>query len=317
MVAADFSADPLGALRNERDKLAHALLAPNTQTGYHFDWIVWSKWSARMSTEALPASPEMVGLYATDQLLTGHKVSTVRRRIAAVVHMHRSLDYPSPVTQETRDLLRGARRMRTESIRQVRPLTVENVRAISLLLTGVGTPPALRNRALIVTGFASALRSSNLAALNLEDAEFTEQGLRLSIRRSKTDQEGRGAHVGIPPGKHLETCAANCLAVWIRARGGWPGPLFSRMDGHSPRDRPILPERVGQIVQQLVVLIGLDPRKYGGHSLRAGVISALAEAGASDLTIARQSLHRDMATLKRYVRPLDVFRHNPCELLDL
>lgn len=308
--------DELVNLRNERARLFKGLLARNTQNGYRYDFQGFIAWCEKVKASAVPASTETISLYVTDQLLRGSKIATVRRRLAALTHVHRCLNHPPPVTSEILNLLKGARRLSMEQPRQVAPLTLDNVRTISLLLTAEDTGLAFRNRALLVAGFGSALRSSNLASLKLADLEFTEKGLLLRIRRSKTDQEGKGALVGLPHGKHPETCPVRCLLSWIERRGSFPGPVFTRFDGHPPRDRALQPERISQVVQELVARIGLDPTKYGGHSLRAGLITALAEAGASDLTISRQSLHRDMATLRRYVRPMDVFRNNPCELLD-
>jgi integrase len=197
----------------------------------------------------------------------------------------------------------------------MKPLTLALVREIAVELAGQDTPIALRDRAIVLVGFASALRSANLVALDLADVEFVEEGVRLRVRKEKQDQEGKGRWLGIPHGKHPETCAVKALREWI-GRGGWfPGPLFTRFDNQGKR-RPLQAERICQIVQACLRGIGRDPRGYGSHSMRAGFVTEAGLAGAQLLLIAQQTGHRDMSVLQRYFRR-DVFRSNVCGLLDL
>jgi integrase len=301
-------------------KYTKALLAPNTQRGYRFDWRAFCGWCTTLGVDSLPASADTIYLHVDGMLSRGLKVTTAKRRVAAVKYMHAAAE-PNPVNHEIRDLLRGARRLKTEQVRKVRPLTIENLRAISRMLALDETPVALRNRAAVVVGFASALRCASLSALLLEDAIFCQEGLILRIRKSKTDQEGRGMLIGIPHGKHLETCAVRCLQDWLVHRGGLaPGPLFTRLKpgrASTGMDVPLQPERFGQIVQQCVRRIGLPWREYGGHSMRAGFITEAGEANISDWLIAAQSGHSDMATLREYFRRRDVFKANSCSMMDL
>jgi integrase len=307
----------LERLKSERDKLTEALLAKNTRKGYRYAWAGFVRFASRLDASALPATPDTVSLYAVELLGGGLKVATVSHRLAAVARMHRDHHHLCPVTSEVKSLLEAARRLRIEQVHQVLPLSLDHLRMISTGLIAEDTALSLRNRSIVLVGFASALRSANLAGLLLDDAEFSERGVVLKIRHSKTDQAGKGRLVGVPHGKHLDTCPVKSLESWIGRRGNFPGPLFSRLDWHSPRGRAIEPERIGQIVQQAVKRIGLDPKLYGGHSLRAGFVTEAGESGAGELQIASQTGHKDLSVLRAYFRRQDVFRSNPVGLLDL
>jgi integrase len=308
----------LSAMMDTRNELEAALLSKNTKKGYYYDWQLFLKFCRQMKMESLPADTHAVCMYAAWMLgERGLKVTTVERRLAVVAQMHKRNQMDSPVTQEVRKLLCGARRGRKEKVRQVKPLTLDQLRAIAQ--TAPDTAIGARDKAIVLVGFASALRSASLAMLLLEDVEFSERGLILTIQKEKQDQEGRGRLIGIPKGKRAETCAVLALQNWLAHRGQAPGVLFSRLDNRksSNLDRPIEPERICQIVQEALLRIGLDDPLYGSHSMRAGFITAAGEAGIGDRQIAAQSGHKDMNTLKRYHRHSDVWKGNAAALLDL
>jgi site-specific recombinase XerD len=316
MAAADSNAARLAELLRERGKLTDALTAPLTQRGYRYDWAAFERWCASLGLAPLPATTEVVSLYVTERLIDGCKTSTVARNLGAIVDRHRKAGMPSPVNDEVRVLLRGARRLRDERLTQSRPLSTGEMRAISQRLLLEGTPMAMRDRAIILVGFASALRSANLVSLQLADLEFCEQGVRLWIGREKTDQEAKGRLIGLPHGKHPETCPVAALRTWIARRGEFPGPVFTRLVGASPL-RSLQPEQVARIVKKAVAGSGFEVAAVGSHSLRSGFVSEAGQNGASELQIALQTGHRDMATLRRYLRPKDIFRVNACAWLGL
>ena len=306
----------LDQLRLEETRLRQGLVSRNTVLGYGYDVQMYSAWCARFRLEALPSTPETLALYLTDLLRQGKKITTARRRKCAIVHEHVSHGLASPLTHEIRELLTGAQRLRGEKPRQMRPITIAQLNKISVALAKIGTPTALRNRALLVLGFASALRRSNLAALNLADIEFSREGLIVSVSREKNDQKGVGRSVGLPRGKHANTCPVRVLRDWLRVRGRHAGPLFPRLDP-THEGEPLDGEFVCRIVKDALVLIDVDPTQYGAHSLRAGFITAAGEAGVGELLIASQSGHRNMQTLRRYFRRTDLFRANACAMVGL
>ena len=316
MTSVDSTESSVLKLRLEATRLRHGLMADNTLMGYRYDARMYSAWCEHFHREALPTSPETLSLYVTDLLSQGKKITTARRRTCAVAYNHRCHGLASPVTTEVQEVLNGAQRIRAEKPRQMRPLTVKQLRQISAQLARVGTPRSMRNRALLVVGFASALRRSNLGDLNLADVEFVRQGVILHINREKQDQEGRGRSIGLPWGRHPNTCPVRVLRAWLRIRGKEPGPLFPRLNP-ARKGQALNGECICRIVKQAARGIGLDPTDIGGHSLRAGFITAAGEAGAGELLIASQSGHRNMEILRRYFRRTNLFRSNACAMVGL
>jgi len=306
-------------LREQRARFQQSCFARATELGYGYDWRMFQAWCNERQRNPLPASPESLAFYLTALLTAGHKVTTVRRRQCAIAHHHRILGYPSPVTEDVRRLISGATRQRCERPRQMRPLTIDQLRDIVGALTQVGTIKAIRDRAIMLIGFFSALRRSNLAELIMTDLEFSPKGLVIEVRKEKQDQTGRGRLIGIPPGKHELTCPLRALRCWLERRGPEPGPVFTRLDrARKGSEMPMDGECVERIVKRSVAAIGLDPRdRYGAHSLRAGFVTAAGEAGATDLLIAAQTGHRSPYVLRRYFRRSDVFKSNACTVLDL
>ena len=306
------------ALHLERSKFTSALVAENTKIGYRYDQSDFRRFGASMGLEILPASTETLSLYVTSMLVRGLKTRTCGRRVAAVLHLHRSLGLPAPPTEEIHDLLRGARRMRAEKPDRVLALRIGELRAISVMLLAENSRYAIRNRAMILTGFTGALRNANTAGLMLSDLAFVDKGVELTLRKSKTDQEGRREQlVGLPYTKHVETDPVIALKRWLACRGDFAGPIFTRLDAHAPREQPLLPERIGQIVRQSIEKAGYDSRLYGGHSLRSGMITEAGLAGVGELLIGNTSGHRDMSTLRGYFRKRDVWEKNIVGQLDL
>jgi integrase len=204
-------------------------------------------------------------------------------------------------------MLSGARRLLPQRKRQMTPLSVEQLRAISRELAKSKRLTAARDRALLVLGFASALRRSSLAALRVEDVEFRKEGLAIRVTSEKQDRTGQGRTVGVMRGKHAATCPVRTLTAWLKRRGNEPGPLFPRQGrGGGPLDG----DSITRIVKSCVRLIGLDPTDWGAHSTSAGLITEAGLNGLGDLQISQQSGHRNMAILRGYFRPQELFRGN-------
>lgn len=295
-------------------QIEEARYALNTRKGYLNDWTLFSAWCRASARESLPASAETVRLYLVDLLRRGLKISTAERRLSALAHYHRQEHHDfSGARKEARELLEVAKRFRQEQPRQMRPLTVAQLRRIARQLRRDGSPRALRDRAVLVLGLGSALRRGSLAALELSDIEFQTKGVLVRIRREKNDQTGRGRLIGLPKGHNADTCPVRALRDWLSCRGREAGPLFTH-DGTLDR---ITGAYVACIVKSAVDSIGLDPTLYGGHSLRAGFVTAAGESGASELVIAAQTGHRNMAVLRRYFRQTDVWRVNAAGMIGL
>ena len=183
----------------------------------------------------------------------------------------------------------------------------------------------MRDRAVVLLSYAGALRRSEPAALLLGDLLWPEEGLVLTLGRSKTDQEGRGREVAIPRGRHPDTCPVRALELWLEAAGldrhaaeDAKTPLFRAIDRHGNiQPGPLHPNSIGEILKRAVTRAGYAPAGYGGHSLRAGFCTQAARSGASAFTIMRQTGHRSVATLARYIREAELFRDAPASKLGL
>jgi integrase len=202
----------------------------------------------------------------------------------------------------------GIRRTKGTAQQGKDPLLTEDVRAIAAAL-----PEGLlgvRDRALLLLGFAGAFRRSELVSLNAEDVTFTGDGLVILLRRSKTDQEGEGRKVGIPYGSHPETCPVRALRVWLDALGITEGPLFRSVQHGRIQPGRLCDEAVALMVKRHAKALGKDARRFAGHSLRAGLVTSAAIAGVSERSIMRQTGHRSHAILQRYIRDASLFREN-------
>lgn len=304
-------------LRLERGKLTvRGASAHNTEKGYAYDFGMFERWALTMCLKTLPASDETVSLYLTHLISDGKKVSTATRRAAAIARIHRDRGLPSPVTAECRAVLRGARRIKGEAPRQMHPLSLAQLRAIAAALGEDATPMAIRNRAILVVGFASALRRCNIVALRLADVEFTAGGAVLHIRHEKNDQRGAGRMIGLPFGEHPDTCPVRCLQAWLKVRGSFSGPLFTHVYPR-PSKQGLHTETIALVVQRALTRIGEDNSGYAGHSLRAGFITEAGEANCSEILIAATSGHKCMAVLRTYFRRRDLFKANATGMIGL
>ena len=307
------AADPFAILR-----MRDGLTAANTIKGYRHDWKIFAAWCSLAHRNSFPATAETLCFFVERELTRGRKISTTVRRVTSVKYVHRAAGFESPAGAGVQELLVRAQRLTGEQPRQMEPLSLAQIRTMSEQLRALNIERAFRDRAILVIGFASALRRASLADLLLSDVQVRSEGLVLHIRREKQDQEGRGRNIGLPIGKHEDTSPASCYADWLRARGSAEGPLFFAFDRWDRMERRAMtPASVGKVVKRAVRGIGLDPARYSGHSLRSGFITEAAEAGAGELLIASQTGHRSMEILRRYFRRRDLFKANACFAIGL
>jgi len=289
-----------------------------TLRAYGSDWRDFETWCKANGRAALPAVPSTIALYLADS--AGRSaVATLQRRLAAISKSHSAAGLASPCTMqhaEVSETWKGIRRSMGVGQTQKAPAEVEAIRAMVEALT-----PGLlgvRDRALILLGFAGAFRRSELVALDVDDLVFERGGIAVTIRRSKTDQEGAGRKIGIPFGSNPSTCPVRAAQDWIEIAGISSGPLFRGVDRHSRISPGRLADKsVALIVKRCAQATGLDPALYAGHSLRSGLATSAARAGVSERAIARQTGHKSMAMLRRYIREGELFRENAASAVGL
>jgi len=282
--------------------------AENTLRAYRSDWTHFEEWCSRQGLAPLPAAPATVALYITALAEAGRAVSTIRRRLASISAAHQAAGHQSPTQDmQVKTIWAGIRRAKGTAQRQVAPVVTEHLRAIVGALQ-LDTLAGLRDRALLLVGFIGAFRRSELVGLNVEDLTPTAEGFVVTLRRSKTDQEGEGETKAIPYGANAETCPARALRAWLDAAGITSGPVFRAVNRHGQVSARRLSDRaVALIVKRSVEAVGLDASRFSGHSLRAGFATAAARAGASERDIARVTHHKSDRVLRRYIRDAQVF----------
>ena len=166
-------------------------------------------------------------------------------------------------------------------------------------------------------GFAGAFRRSELVALNVDDLVFGEQGVVVTLRRSKTDQTGAGRQVAVPYGRHADTCPVTALRAWLEAATITEGPVFVSVDRHGNADGRLSDRAVALVVKHYAKAIGRDENDFAGHSLRAGFATEAARAGAQELDIMRTTGHKSLPMLRRYIREGNLWRGNAASKLGL
>jgi site-specific recombinase XerD len=298
-----------------RDFVA-ASRAENTTRVYRTGWAQFTAWCDQHGVLALPASPKTVACYVAD-LAKVAKPATIDLRLAAISAAHGAAGHDTPTKEEAVRLVRrGVRRTLGTAQRQVRPVTVPELRT---MFQGLGTDPGgCRDRALLLLGFAGALRRSELVGLDLADVTEGADGLTVHLRRSKTDQEGAGRTVGIPFGSNPVTCPVRAWRAWLELSSITEGAAFRPVDRHGHIGTTRLSgQAVALVLKRHAARAGLDPAEVAGHSLRAGLATSAAAAGIPERVIAEQTGHKGMAMLRRYIREGSLFRENAASAVGL
>lgn len=235
----------------------------------------------------------------------GHPAIDYEPRVAAIRYAHKLAGYEVPTDDErVRSVVRGHRRVASTAPTRKAPATAERIIAMALV-PGAGVK-AIRDRALLLLGFAGAFRRSELVALDIDDLHETDAGLRVNIRRSKTDQEAEGATIAILKGSLA--CPVVAVKNWLEAAKITSGPVFRRVrKGGAIGDR-LTDQSVADIVKAQAERVGLDPTLFAGHSLRAGFLTSAAAKGASIFKMMDVSRHKSVDTLRGYVREAELFQ---------
>jgi integrase len=282
--------------------LQHSL-ASNTQLAYHSDLAHFKSWGG-----TIPASDNLLAEYIAAHANT-LAVATLVRRLASISKAHAARGLPSPTRSElVRATLRGIKRTRGCAQREAKPLLRDDLLMV-LDATGDGLKDT-RDRALLLIGFAGALRRSELVGLDVGDIEHVRQGIVLHLRRSKTDQDGQGRKIGIPFGRG-RWCPVAALDAWVVASRIIEGAIFRPVDRHGRIHAARLSgEAVSLVIRERTAAAGLDPTRYSGHSLRAGLATSAAQAGVPTWRIRAQTRHASDAMLARYIRDGELFTDN-------
>jgi integrase len=311
---------PRAALAMAKSKAYQAAAdAPATLRAYAADLAHFKAWCEAHGFQPMPASSETVGAYLAATGL-GYALPTLRRRVAAIARAHRiakqPLDTRHPAIRET---LRGIARTHGEPARRSAALTTPEIRRLIEVCSD--DLAGIRDRALILIGFAGALRRSELVGLDDAHVRPTPTGLRLMIPRSKTDTAGEGAEVGITCGSQADTCPVRALHAWLGAAAITDGPIFRRVtQWGTVGTQRLHPDAVRQILTRWAVAAGitgtlLEP--VTPHGMRAGFVTTAYRNGVSDEEIMGHTRHRSLTTMRSYVRRAKLGGSSPSGKLDL
>jgi site-specific recombinase XerD len=299
----------LAGLEIEASEYLAKSLASNTLRAYRADWEDFQVWCSRRRFTALPATPRAVALYITE-LSRALKISTIGRRLITISQAHKLRGFPSPTEDEAvRKVWRAIRKEKSVAPTRKAPTLTSHIRK---MISGLPTNSmGIRDRALILIGFAGAMRRSEITAIEVSDLEMGDDGIVIHIRRSKTDQLGSGRKIGIPYGSHTRTCPVDALKEWLAVSGITEGPLFRGLTRSGKLQSNGLSDRmVARIVKRCIERAGYDAAKFAGHSLRSGLATAAAMAGVSERSIQNQTGHKSVVTLRRYIRDGSLFKDN-------
>jgi site-specific recombinase XerD len=291
-----------------REYVRHSL-ASNTLRAYASDWRDFNNWCQSNSRVPLPALPETVSLYLSG--LADHaKTSTLTRRISAISQAHQAAGFETPTQSPlVRQVMKGIRRVNGTAQAGKSPVKVDHLRTIMADLDPE-RPLDVRDRALLLIGFAGAFRRSELIGLDIEDLEFNDDGLVIHLRRSKTDQTGEGRDVGIPYGSTPATCPVRAVKDWLSVLKTEAGPVFRTINRHGKIFESRLSDKaVALVVKRLMAGQGISG-DFAGHSLRAGLATAAASAGVPERAIMNQTGHKSLATMRKYIREGSLFLEN-------
>lgn len=300
---------------SEKSKLRlQSSKADNTIKAYSADWRDFADWCAHHEAQALPATAETIVNYIND-LADNAKANTVSRRITAISENHIAAGFD----REDNPTKSGIVRFAMSAIRREKgtfqhgkaPILLETLQLIAGNFVGDDLP-TLRDKALILLGFAGAFRRSELVAVQVENLTFTPQGLVVFIPRAKGDQLGKGSTIGIPYAPNPAICAARAVREWLDVTGLKEGPLFRPFTKNQKlRNVQLSDKSVALIVKENIKKAGLDEREFAGHSLRRGFATSAAQHDIDTLSIMRQTRHKSEKMVHRYIEQGNIFKENP------
>jgi len=275
--------------------------AANTLRAYKADFKDFSAFCAKNGLSSMPTEPKILSLYLTHLSATS-KFSTLKRRIASISVIHKIkghyLDTKHPIIMEN---LLGIKRVKGSNQKAKKPILINDLKLIINVIdqTNQTEKRKIRDKAIILIGFSGGFRRSELVNLIYDDVEFVNEGVKIFIKRSKTDQSGEGMTKAIPYFDNQLFCPVVNLKNWMNNSEIKSGKIFDISD-----------KSIALIVKKYASLSGLDPNKYSGHSLRSGFATATAESGAEERNIMAMTGHKTSQMVRRYIQEANLFKNN-------
>ena len=282
--------------------------SPNTLRAYESDYKDFSVFCIKNNFSSMPADPKIISLYLTHLSQTS-KFSTLKRRIASISVIHKLKDHyidtKHPIIREN---LLGIKRLKGSNQKAKKPILINDLKQIIDVITKLNIKEIrkTRDKALILIGFAGGFRRSELVALEIDDIEFVREGVKIFVKRSKTDQSGEGMTKAIPSFDSTLYCPVLHLQDWMAKGKSINRKIF-----------PISDKSVALIIKKYANLAGLDGSRYAGHSLRSGFATSTAESGAEERNIMAMTGHKTTQMVRRYIKEANLFKNNALNKLKI
>ena len=288
--------------------------ANNTIRAYKSDFNDFGLFCAKNGFKSLPTEPKIVSLYLTYLSTKEVKMSTLKRRLVSIGVIHKLkghyLDTKHPSIIEN---IMGIKRRKGSSQKGKKPLLINNLKALIKAINRLDINPIIkfRDRTIVLIGFSGGFRRNEIISLNYDDIEFVSEGLKITLRRSKTDQYGEGSLKGLPYFDNPVYCPVISLQNWLKISEINSGPLFRRFSkGSKLTEKRLTDQTVALIIKKYLNLAGLDSKNYSGHSLRSGFATSAAESGAEERSIMAMTGHKSTEMVRRYIKEANIFKNN-------
>ena len=286
----------------------------NTFRAYKSDFKDFEIFCVQNGLKSLPSDPKIVSLYLTHLSTKDLKMSTLKRRLVSIGVIHRLkghyFDNKHPSIIEN---LMGIKRRKGSNQEGKKPILISHLKAIINVIDQVDKAEIkkLRDRTIILIGFSGGFRRNEIVSLNFEDFDFVTEGVKIHIRRSKTDQFGEGSIKALPYFDSSEYCPVISLKKWIKISKINSGPIFRRFSrGLKLSEKRLTDQTVALLIKEYLNIAGIDSKNYSGHSLRSGFATTAAESGAEERSIMAMTGHKSTEMVRRYIKEANLFKNN-------
>ena len=288
--------------------------APNTIRAYRSDFNDFQLFCSKNGFRALPSDPKIVSLYLTYLSTNDAKMSTLKRRLVSIGVIHKLkghyLDTKHPAIIEN---IMGIKRRKGSIQNGKKPILISYLKQLIDVIDEQKKKDIkkLRDRSIILIGFSGGFRRNEIVSLDYEDLDFVSEGLKITVRRSKTDQFGEGSLKALPYFDNSQYCPVVSLQKWIEISKIKSGPLFRRFTkGLNLSENRLTDQTVALLIKEYLNLAGIDSKNYSGHSLRSGFATSAAESGAEERSIMAMTGHKSTEMVRRYIKEANLFKNN-------
>ena len=288
--------------------------ANNTIRAYKSDFKDFALFCAQNGFKSLPSEPKIISLYLTHLSTKEAKMSTLKRRLVSIGVIHKLqghyLDTKHPSIIEN---IMGIKRRKGSFQKGKKPLLINNLKMLINVIDKNHNEEIMRvrDRSIILIGFSGGFRRNEIVSLDYDDLDFVSEGLKINLKRSKTDQFGEGSVKGLPYFDNSQYCPVLSVKKWIKISNIETGPLFRRFSkGSKLTDNRLTDQTVALLIKKYLKLAGIESKNYSGHSLRSGFATSAAESGAEERSIMAMTGHKSTEMVRRYIKEANLFKNN-------